>query len=51
MLKLIKQDIPSLCIHDELIVPEQYADITEQLLTKIYSNEIFIGSELKLDNK
>ena len=49
--ELMKLNIPSLCVHDELIIPESHIDITTDLLKKIYSDEICKGKELKLEVK
>jgi hypothetical protein len=49
--ELMNRGIPSLCVHDELIIPESHIDITKDILKKIYSDKISLGKELKLEVK
>jgi hypothetical protein len=49
--ELMKLNIPSLCVHDELIIPESHIKITKDILKRIYSVEICSGKELKLEVK
>ena len=51
IIELMKLNIPSLCIHDELIIPDSYIDTTKNFLKKIYSDEISLGNNLELEVK
>ncbi len=40
MFQLIDNNIPSLCIHDELLIPESKIEITKSIIKNIYENDM-----------
>jgi hypothetical protein len=51
IIELVRSNIPSLCVHDELIVPKNKALLTKSILQDIYTKDIMKGKNLLLEIK
>jgi hypothetical protein len=51
IIELVRSNVPSLCVHDELIVPKNKVVLTKLILEDIYTKNIILGKNLLLEIK